>query len=345
MEDYIRQLQSHFEIQPVPQPPQNINCQEMAAEQVKMAGPGLDPSQAQLATVMATIQLRSEHESKLSVHLLQKTLLETVKSVSSNKQEISQLRLSVNHAVQNSSELQKMYNQIMLKVNQAEVMAFNANTLAAETKQKSSKGNFIVSGEHVPRPSQNENLANLVCSLMYRKYGISMQYSEFKALHRLPNNKILFSLHSRLPGQSFHQLTRAMNFNPNPSLKAYVSIQLFEPFAELYYIARRLKHYKCITNYRLDDNGNTHIAVQADKMSFKFTGIDQLQSLNIHIPQQLFEEVTYRRNQIKDNETRGVTINNEKAFKVRTNYGQHQNGKSQTQTANSLPHQSSSVGK
>ena len=108
MEDYIRQLQSHFEIQPVPQPPQNINFQEMAAEQVKMAGPGLDPSQAQLATVMATIQLRSEHESKLSVHLLQKTLLETVKSVSSNKQEISQLRLSVNHAVQNSSELQKM---------------------------------------------------------------------------------------------------------------------------------------------------------------------------------------------------------------------------------------------
>ena len=76
MDAYINELQSHFQAQPVPKSLQEINFQSMAAEQVRMTGPSLDPSQAQLATVMATIQLRSEYEAKLSLHLLQKTLLE-----------------------------------------------------------------------------------------------------------------------------------------------------------------------------------------------------------------------------------------------------------------------------
>ena len=261
MENAVNQLQLHYQAQNVPQPPQSINFQEMAAEQLKSVGLSLDPALKQLATVMATIQLKNEHDSKISLHLLQKTLLETSKIVTNNRQELVQLHNVVNQAHYTTSELKNSHDQLMFRVNQAEAKAFKANILAAETKQKSSKGNFIVPGDDLPSYRENENLYNHVFPLIEKKYGIHIQFSELKALHRLPNNRVLFSLQSRLPGQNFHKLIHAMNFNPNPGVKIYVSIQLFEPFSELYYIARRLKYYKCITNYRLDENGNTNIAL------------------------------------------------------------------------------------
>ena len=70
-----------------------------------------------------------------------------------------------------------------------------------------------------------------------------------------------------------------MNSNLQPHIKIYVTIQLFEPYAELFYIARRLKHYNGISNYRLDENGNTQIALSPTTQSFKFTGLDQLQTM------------------------------------------------------------------
>ena len=74
MEDSIVELQSHFQNHAVPLPPQNVNFHELATEQIRQIGPGLDPSQTQLATVLATLQIKSEHEAKLSQHLLHKTL-------------------------------------------------------------------------------------------------------------------------------------------------------------------------------------------------------------------------------------------------------------------------------
>ena len=55
-------------------------------------------------------------------------------------------------------------------------------------------------------------------------------------------------------------------------------------------------------------------------MSFKFTGLDQLKALNISVPAQIYQEVAYRRNQIKENEARSAAMNNEKAFKKRPNF-------------------------
>ena len=153
--------------------------------------------------------------------------------------------------------------------------------------------------------------------MIYKKYEIHVQPQEFQELLRLPNTKVLFSLYTRLPGSPYDQLIRAMKFNPNPEIKIYVFIQLFDPYAELYYIARRMK---CISNYRLDENGNTQIALQVDKMSFRFTGLDQLKYLSIQVPNQIFQEVAYRRNQISENRVRNDTANNEKAYRARPNY-------------------------
>ena len=157
MEDHINRLKAHFDTQSIPQSLDKMNFQQIAADQVRSFGPNLDQNQVQLATVMASIQLKSEHENKLSMHLLQKSILETINTVTGNKQEIAKLQTSVQQAFVNCSDLTKSYQQLLQKVNEAHAMSFKANTLAAEIKQKNSKGNFIISGEHVPKQTANEN--------------------------------------------------------------------------------------------------------------------------------------------------------------------------------------------
>ena len=107
-----------------------------------------------------------------------------------------------------------------------------------------------------------------------------------------------------------------MNSNPKPNIKVYVTIQLCEPYAELHYIARRLKHYKVISKYRLDENWGTQIALSPTTQSFKFTGLDQLAVI---IPPQMDEEIKYRRAQIQQNEEKSRNLNLEKARKARPN--------------------------
>ena len=97
--------------------------------------------------------------------------------------------------------------------------------IAAENKQHSSKGNFILSGEGIPRPSPNEDLFDIVFTPIFEKYDIWVYPQELKAIHRLPNNKIFFSLLTRLPGYSFDKLIHAMNGNPKAHIKVYISIQ------------------------------------------------------------------------------------------------------------------------
>ena len=87
----------------------------------------------------------------------------------------------------------------------------------------------------------------------------------------------------------------------------------------MFYLARRLKRNEVISNYRLDENANTHIALSINKQSFKFTGLDQLRMMNIAIPEQIIEEITTRRTQISQNEERAITMNNEKSSKIRQN--------------------------
>ena len=110
-----------------------------------------------------------------------------------------------------------------------------------------------------------------------------------------------------------------MNSNPRAGMKIYVSIQLFEPFSELFYIARRLKFHKSISYYRLDENGYTYIALNEQTKAFKFTSLDQLSSLNVQIPPNVINEVYERRNKINHNEKLSSEENLRKAFEPRPN--------------------------
>ena len=72
----------------------------------------MDPAQTQLATVMATLQIKSEHEAKLKIHLLHKTLLDTASTVSTNKQDILQVKDTLSKTEGECSQLKTNQDQI-----------------------------------------------------------------------------------------------------------------------------------------------------------------------------------------------------------------------------------------
>ena len=304
--------------QTVPPPTQDMNFHDLASQQVSQVQ-GLDPSQTHLAIYLGSLQIKAEHEAKIARHLLEKSLMSTIHTVNTNSQDISNLKQSVSNLQSGQSSLEYNQSDIYTQLHLIHSLAWQSYQMAAESKQRGSKGNFIVQGEHVLAHTPYEDLYTKLFPIIQEKYGIFVNPTELTELHRLPNGKIFFSLASRLPGQSFDKFTRQMNSNLKPHIKIYVTIQLFEPYAELFYIARRLKHYNVISNYRLDENGNTQIALSPTTQSFKFTGLDQLQTLQISIPNQIKEEISYRRAQIRQNEEKSQTLNNEKSKKQRPN--------------------------
>ena len=318
MEQATNDLISHIQSTSVPQPPQEVNFNHLATQQVSQV-PGLDPSQAQLATFLATLQIKAEHEARLARHLLEKSLMTTINTVNSHSQDIANVKRSADALQSGQSDLEKNQQYIFTQLHHIHSLAWKSFQTAAENKQRSSKGNFIVQGDHVPAYSPGEDLYAKILPRIYEKYGIHVYPNELKALHRLPNGKVFFSLSTRLPGQNFFHFTRLMNSNPQPHIKVFVTIQLFDSYAELYYIARRLKHHNVISNYRLDENGNTQIALSPNTQSFRFTGLEQLEGLNVVIPPQIREEINYRRAQISQNEEKSVNLNNEKSGRLRPN--------------------------
>ena len=245
MDKTTSELQSHLENQTVPPPSQDMNFHDLASQQVSQVQ-GLDPSQTHLAIFLASLQIKAEHEAKIARHLLEKSLMSTIHTVNTNSQDISNLKQSVSNLQSGQSSLEYNQSDIYTQLHQIHSLAWQSYQMAAESKQRGSKGNFIVQGEHVPAHTPYEDLYTKLFPIIQEKYGILVNPTELTELHRLPNGKIFFSLASRLPGQSFDSFTRQMNYNPKPHIKIFVSIQLFEPFAELFYIARRLKHYSVI---------------------------------------------------------------------------------------------------
>ena len=340
MEEAAHELYQHFQATHVPLPPQDVNFQALAAEQVMQMG-NIDPSQAPLATFLAILQLKTDHESKLARHLMSKTLFTTIHTVKANTQDITHLKDYVGRAEASQTKLQTNQTELYSQLAVVKDMCNKAYLTASETKQRSAKGNFIVSGEAIPAFTPSEDLYSIVFDFIFEKYEIEVFPNELKALHRLPNNRVIFSLHSRLPGQSFDKLIRATNSNPRAHIKVYISIQLFEPYAEHFYVARRLKFYKIITNYRLDENGNSLIALKTDTLSFKFTGVEQLEAMQIPIPQNLKNEISYRRTQIKNNEERSKNLNIQKALQQRTNI--QPRNQNQTQPSRTTPSSSNTT--
>ena len=256
---------------------------------------GKDPSLIEVATMLLKQSTRAEHEARQARLKQEKELIETIRVVKANREDLADLKVRSDKSEKSITDIYTAQNNAEQRIAQVEFFMNKSYYLACETRQKNSKGNFILSGRHIPRQKSGENIIWLVREIVNRKYGVDINPYEFKAIHRLAGERIFFSLHSRLPGMAFHDLVSKMNSNPNPELEAYMSIQLFEPYSDLFYLARRLKFHKVISYYRLDENGTTHIALKENSRSFKFTNVDQLRQLNVNIPQEIYKEVYQRK--------------------------------------------------
>ena len=129
----------------------------------------------------------------------------TVNIVNSHTQEISHIRQSVDTVQAGQAELDRGQADILSKLAQINSLATKAYFTAAETKQRCSKGNFIVQGESIPHYTPYEDLYAKVFPLINEKYDIWVHPKELTALHRLPNGKVFFTLAARLPGQNFEK--------------------------------------------------------------------------------------------------------------------------------------------
>ena len=85
---------------------------------------------------------------------------------------------------------------------------------------------------------------------------------------------------------------------------------LSEPFDMLHYVARKLKADNLISFYRLDENGYSWISMGEDKQFFKFTSVQQLDTIGINLPDRLKEELrtnnTRRLQREKEQEERNI---------------------------------------
>ena len=291
---------------------------ELSVEE-KIANLGPEPSLIQVATVLLSQSSNAELEAKKVTKQLARNLVETVQTVKTHHADIEVLKTDMDKAKESHYEIKSNPDELMNKFNQMHSMVSKTYLMICQNQQRSSKGNFTLSGEQMPKFRAGEDLISTVINLVYTKYEFYIDQQEFKVVHRLPGNRILFALNNRLPGWSHEQLIRAMNSNPNSDIKVFVKIQLFEPYSELHYIARRLKHHQIITYYRLDDNGLTYIALNEQTRAFKFTGLQQLTQLQLEIPPEILAELSERRRRIAESDDKNTEENMKKAYEPRPN--------------------------
>ena len=283
--------------------------------QVEQLGP--EPSLTQAVTLLLTQSAKAEHEARQGRQQLENNLRQAVNVVKSHHSEIETIKESA--AVTENTVVDLKDGQIYLeeRIGQMEYIVNKTYSMTCENRQRNSKGNFVLRGKEIPKPSKSEDLVFIVRDLVWRKYGLEIHPDEFKAMHRLPGDGILFVLNSRMPGWSYEQLVRWMNFNPKPEVEVYCCIQLFEPYSELFYIARRLKYYKVSSYYRLDENGYSYIALNEQSKAFKFTNLEQLIWLGLQVPQELQNELHERKRKMLENETQSTELNLRKAQEPR----------------------------
>ena len=280
---------------------------------------GSDPSLTQAVSILLKQSARAEIESRRVRLQQEKDLVEVVKVIKTQHNDIVSLKENSEVTDKAVSDLKDNHHSLEFRLQQVEFYINKSYYLACENRQRNSKGNFVLSGKHIPRPRTGENLIILVREMVFRKYHIDIHPSEFKVIHRLAGERILFALHNRLPGYGFDQLVRKMNSNPNPEVEVYASIQLFEPYSDLFYIARRLKYLKVISYYRLDENGYTYIALNERSKAFKFTNMNQLNQLNISVPQEIYDDLYKKRIKNVELDNQNAALNLKKAYEERPN--------------------------
>ena len=195
-------------------PDDEVPVEDSVQMQLEQLGP--NPTLLQVATVLLKQSAKAESESRRARQKMQNELRDTIKAVKNNHEEISALKVSCDKTEDTVQQVQTSQLDYESRLRHIEHYVQKTYYMACENKQRNSKGNFILTGRHIPKMRPGENLLNIVGVIIFKKYEVTVHPGEFKVVHRLPGDRILFSLHNRLPGYGYDKLTSRMNSNPNP---------------------------------------------------------------------------------------------------------------------------------
>ena len=215
------------------------NGMDTGGEVAKVSDPtaalGENPSVKDLANLLLTDLGGRIDQIKHSQGVLASGIAQNTKDVELHGRQIEWLRGQCRASDEKQQAVQSQLEEVKKALAAVEEEKAKQYRLTCEIRQRGVKGNFILSGPHVPRYARGENLYDIVCRIVWDKYGVELDWWQMKALHRLPNNGIILAMNTRMPGAASERLMAAVNSNPNPQVKAYLNIQLMEPFNSLHY--------------------------------------------------------------------------------------------------------------
>ena len=143
-----------------------------------------------------------------------------------------------------------------------------------ECKQRSLKGNFIISSP--PDPAKHrvsllktddqlrqdkETLTDHILDLAKKKYNVTINAEDIQACHRLPNNNVILRIWRRCPGSAWQDLVEKIKTGTNTGFNVYFNFHLTRRRNALAYEIRKLKKSGKIQKFLTDENGHISIKV------------------------------------------------------------------------------------
>ena len=163
-----------------------------------------------------------------------------------------------------------------------------------ETKQRSLKGNLIVSSisydkvdskpcliKTIDQLNQDKtDLTTHAVDLVKEKFGVDLPKTDIQAVHHLPsalkkgqkrNEAFILRIWNRTPGSAWSQMTDKIKSGQSTDLNVYFNFQLTQRRASLLQHVRDLQKNKKISKFYSDENGRINIKVKDGQLKKQIT--------------------------------------------------------------------------
>ena len=195
---------------------------------------------------------------------------------------------AVNDLTRNIQVLQKQCDNIE-KVQDTSLQDLKKNMRVNEDemdecKQRSLKGNFVVSSP--PDPSRQrvtliktdnqlledgQSLTDHILELAKRKYDVTINAEDVQACHRMPNNSVILRLWRWCPGSAWQDLVDKIKKGTNPGFNIYFNFHLTKRRNALVYEIRKFRREGKIHKFFTDENGHISIKVRESDRKRRIT--------------------------------------------------------------------------
>jgi len=179
---------------------------------------------------------------------------------------------------------EKVTEEVKSKVNILEERLRTQEDECDEIKQRSLKGNLILSSPSIPAKNiksliktdevlaqENKSVLEHSLDLIHSKYGVRVPIQDIQALHKLPNSTILIRIWNRKEGSAWSHLINAIKTGENRSVNIYLNFQLTQRRSNLVYHLRQFKKTSMIAKFYTDENGAISLKVKDKDSKLKIT--------------------------------------------------------------------------